>query len=92
MSSELQRPYLIISRTDSSHIMTNKRTQDDKLGRLAGIAVRNRYDPERLAAVKRVISGKTRCPECDEPNRADQEHCSHCGARLYPGHRDKEKI
>ena len=70
--------------------MPDKRREDDKLGRLAGIAVRNRYDPERLAAVKRVISGKTRCPECDEPNSADQEHCTHCGARLYPGHCDKE--
>jgi rRNA maturation endonuclease Nob1 len=71
--------------------MTDKRREDDKLGRLAGIAVRNRYDPERLAALKRVISGKTRCPECDEPNRADQETCDRCGARLYPGNRKEEK-
>jgi rRNA maturation endonuclease Nob1 len=70
--------------------MTERRKQDDKLGRLAGIAVRNRYDPERLAAVKRIMSGKTRCPECDEPNRADQTICNSCGARLYPGDRKEE--
>jgi len=71
--------------------MPDKRPQDDKLGRLAGIAVRNRYDPERLAAVKRIISGKTRCPECDEPNSADQEYCNRCGARLYPKHAEEKK-
>jgi len=71
--------------------MKEKRAQNDKLGRLAGFAVQQRYDPERLAAVKRIISGKTRCPECDEPNAADQEFCNHCSARLYPKHVDKRK-
>jgi len=55
------------------------------MARIAELALRNRFDPERLAAVKRSISGKTRCPECDELNRADQETCDRCGARLYPG-------
>jgi len=60
------------------------------MARMAELAMRNRFDPERLAAVKRSISGKTRCPECDELNRADQETCNRCGARLYPGDRKEE--
>jgi len=65
--------------------MTEKRSRADSMARIAELALRNRFDPERLAAVKRAISGKTRCPECDELNRADQETCDRCGARLYPG-------
>lgn len=76
--------------------MTPKEKRPDKLGRLAEVVVRNRYDPEKLEAVKRVMTGMTRCPECDEPNRADQKTCSKCGASLYPEHRkkspDKDKI
>lgn len=61
---------------------------DDKIGRMAAVVTRNRCDPERLAAVKRILTGNTRCPECDALNPADQESCSKCGARLYPGSRD----
>lgn len=69
--------------------MKSRRPEDDRLGRLAEVTIRNRYDPERLAAVKRIISGKTRCPECDRVNRADQETCDGCGAKLYPGSKKK---
>ena len=50
-----------------------------------------RLDPERLAAVRRSISGKTRCPECDALNSADQPRCDKCGAKLYPEVPDNEE-
>lgn len=55
------------------------------------IATLYRLDPERLAAVRRAISGMTRCPECDAPNRADQPRCDKCGAKLYPEVPDNEE-
>jgi uncharacterized paraquat-inducible protein A len=70
--------------------MPEKRSRADTMARMAELAMRNRFDPERLAAVRRAISGKTRCPECDALNRADQETCTRCGAHLYPGHRKEE--
>jgi ribosomal protein L32 len=48
------------------------------------IATMMRIDPERLAALRRAMSGMTRCPKCDEPNRADQRYCLRCGSALYP--------
>lgn len=71
--------------------MTDRKRRDDKMGRIAELVARTRYDPERLAAVKRAMSGKTRCPECDETNPADQERCERCGARLYPELRKKKR-
>ncbi len=71
--------------------MTDEKHREDKIGRIAELVARTRYDPERLAAVKRAMTGKTRCPECDEINPADQKRCDSCGARLYPEVREKEK-
>jgi rRNA maturation endonuclease Nob1 len=48
------------------------------------IATMHHLDPDKLAAVRRVISGMTRCPECDALNRADTKFCVKCGAKLYP--------
>jgi len=48
------------------------------------LAMLLRMDPEKLAAVRRATSGMTRCPNCDEPNRADQRYCVKCGSALYP--------
>lgn len=50
-----------------------------------------RVDPERLAAVRRAISGVTRCPRCDEPNPAAERLCHKCGATLYPDLEGDEK-
>lgn len=61
------------------------------MGRLAELVARTRYDPDKLAAVKRSISGKTRCPACDELNRANQKSCIKCGAYLYPEMRDEDE-
>ena len=48
------------------------------------IAILHRLDPDRLKAVRRAITGSTRCPQCDALNRADQPRCEKCGAKLYP--------
>ena len=50
-----------------------------------------RMDPEKLAAFRRVVSGVTRCPKCDEPNKADQKYCNRCGALLYPDLEEEEE-
>lgn len=55
------------------------------------IATMYRLDPEKIAAVRRAVSGKTRCPECDEVNPADQPRCFKCGAKLYPDVPDNEE-
>jgi uncharacterized paraquat-inducible protein A len=55
------------------------------------IATLYRLDPDKLAAIRRVISGVTRCPECDALNRADQPRCDKCGAKLYPEVKDTEE-
>lgn len=55
------------------------------------IATLYRIDPERIAAVRRAISGMTRCPECDALNRADQQRCDKCGAKLYTEVPDNEE-
>lgn len=55
------------------------------------IATLYRLDPDKLAAVRRAVSGMTRCPECDALNRADQPRCERCGAKLYPEVPDNEE-
>jgi ribosomal protein L40E len=48
------------------------------------IATMYRVDPEKLAQIRRIVTGMTRCPECDALNPADQKRCEKCGAKLYP--------
>lgn len=55
------------------------------------IATLYRLDPEKLKAVRRAMTGATRCPECDALNRADQPRCERCGAKLYPEVPDNEE-
>ncbi len=55
------------------------------------LATMFRLDPERLAALRRAMTGMTRCPECDALNRADQPRCDKCGAKLYPEVPDNEE-
>lgn len=55
------------------------------------LAIMYRLDPEKLAAIRRAVSGMTRCPECDAINRADQPRCDKCGAKLYPEVKDTEE-
>ncbi len=55
------------------------------------LAIMYRLDPEKLAAIRRSVSGLTRCPECDAVNRADQPRCEKCGAKLYPEVEDNEE-
>ncbi len=75
----------------SNGMEDKKQTRAERIGRLAELMTRNRYDPERLAAFKRAVSGKTRCPECDEVNPAGQETCDSCGAELFPDLSKKER-
>jgi len=55
------------------------------------LATMLRLDPERLAALRRVVSGMTRCPNCNEPNKADTKYCVKCGGALYPEFRERER-
>lgn len=55
------------------------------------IATLYRLDPDKLAAIRRSMTGMTRCPECDALNRADQQRCDKCGAKLYPEVPDNEE-
>lgn len=55
------------------------------------IATLYRLDPDKLKAVRRIISGSTRCPRCDALNRAAQPRCDKCGAKLYPEVPDNEE-
>jgi tRNA(Ile2) C34 agmatinyltransferase TiaS len=55
------------------------------------IATLYRLDPDKVAAVRRAVSGMTRCPECGTLNRADQQRCDKCGAKLYPEVPDNEE-
>lgn len=55
------------------------------------IAIMYGLDPEKVGAIRRSISGKTRCPECDEINPADQPRCRKCNAKLYPEVPDNEE-
>lgn len=55
------------------------------------IATLYRLDPDRLKAIRRAISGSTRCPQCDALNRADERRCEKCGAKLYPEVPDNEE-
>ena len=55
------------------------------------LATMYHLDPERLAALRRAMTGMTRCPECDALNRADQPRCDKCGAKLYPEVPDNEE-
>ncbi|MGQ9586952.1 MAG: hypothetical protein ACUVT7_01025 [Thermoplasmata archaeon] len=55
------------------------------------LAAMFRTDPDKVAALRRIMSGRTRCPACDAPNPADQKHCEKCGAPLYPEVREEEE-
>jgi ribosomal protein L40E len=54
------------------------------------LATMYHLDPEKLAAIRRIVSGMTRCPECDALNPANQKRCDKCGAKLYPEVKDDE--
>lgn len=55
------------------------------------IATLYRLDPEKLAAIRRAMTGMTRCHECDALNLASQPRCDKCGAKLYPEVPDNEE-
>jgi uncharacterized paraquat-inducible protein A len=50
----------------------------------AFLATMFRLDVQRVSALRRAASGKTRCPECDLTNDASARRCVKCGALLYP--------
>lgn len=50
-----------------------------------------RLNVDRVRAVRRSVSGTTRCPECGSANPADRRTCRVCGSRLYPVEEEDEK-
>jgi ribosomal protein L40E len=56
------------------------------------VATLFRLDVDRVRAVRRSVSGTTRCPECDAANPADRRTCRSCGSRLYPAEEEDEKM
>jgi uncharacterized paraquat-inducible protein A len=56
------------------------------------VATLYRLDVDRVRAVRRAVSGTTRCPECDAVNPASQRTCKACGSRLYPVEEENERM
>ena len=56
------------------------------------LATMYRIDVDRLRQLRRVMSGVTRCPECDAVNQAGERRCTKCGARLYPVEEADERL
>jgi len=55
------------------------------------LATLYRIDPQKLAAIKRIATGSTRCPSCDAVNPADNRFCEKCGGKLYPVEEEDDK-
>jgi uncharacterized paraquat-inducible protein A len=51
-----------------------------------------RLDVDKVKAVQRAASGKTRCPECNSLNPADRRFCRACKAKLYPVEEEDERM
>lgn len=49
-------------------------------------------DVDKLKAVQRAVSGKTRCPQCSSPNPADRRFCRACKAKLYPVEEEDDRM
>lgn len=56
------------------------------------IATMYRMDPDKLRQLRRIVSGVTRCPECDAANPAGEKRCVKCGAKLYVVEEADEKF
>ena len=50
-----------------------------------------RSNVDKIRAMRRIMSGVTRCPECDAVNPATQRVCVKCGRMLYPVEEEEEK-
>ena len=57
----------------------------------AKLATMFRVDVDRLKTMRRVVSGVTRCPNCDKVNPAENRFCQYCGTRLYPAEEEEEE-
>ena len=51
-----------------------------------------RVDVDRVRAVKRALTGKTTCPNCNKVNPADRRMCKACGMKLYPVEEENERM
>ena len=57
----------------------------------AFLATLTRSNVDRIRAMRRIVSGVTRCPNCDAVNPASLKTCSKCGRSLYPVEEEEEK-
>lgn len=57
----------------------------------AFLATLTRSNVDRIRAMRRIMSGVTRCPHCDAVNPANLRLCSKCGRVLYPVEEEEEK-
>ena len=55
-------------------------------------ATRYRVNVDKVRAVTRSATGKTRCPNCSEVNPANRRMCSACGAKLYHVEEENERM
>ena len=57
----------------------------------AFLATLTRSNVDKVRAMRRIMSGVTRCPNCDAVNPAGLRLCSKCGRVLYPVEEEEEK-
>ena len=56
------------------------------------ISTMYRIPVDRVKAVQRAMSGKTRCPQCDAVNPANRRFCKACNAKLYPVEEEDDRM
>ncbi|UCE92352.1 MAG: hypothetical protein JSV90_04235 [Methanobacteriota archaeon] len=56
------------------------------------ISAMYRIPVDKVKAVQRAASGKTRCPKCSSLNPANRRYCRACKAKLYPVEEENDRM